>query len=562
MSDKAITSPQQTSATHRATEALLERIRLSDSPARIVHELMPHDFLLAFRHADDEQRADLLRLAKREQNQVLVDLTCWSTDRPNLDAIEVCILPLVSTGLSGALRACDTLDQGLRTLLLKRNVVIHLVEDRNEGPQIAETSEVIACPDGFYYIEFPVPERVSEVVRALFRSLIHRPFATYQKEFESVRHELTSELEEQAYRRRTARLADFGFVPREDARSLLAPRSAEEVRRMAAKMRPHGSRLFLPASTPVLYRENLGGNVFLDSVFSLLRASTHPAAGDRLDDLYVGLTAMTSTFLTAINADIGNPEAVGCCVRWARDTLALGLAETAGADPGKGADLLVALSPGFFIQVGLGLLYPMQMRARQVMGDRHLASTRQLGSALDPPYRVTLTCLLRDVPCFWTPLLKSHLQAFDLQMPIDAELAAFSTQSDIDAIEGLLAEAEWVSHLLGHILGCEFPLPEETPASVLLLTALANAANGRAFRPDPLLPATMSNFETQLRIASKADISRQALALVAPYGIDPAGVLDVSEEADPQRRMFLRLTAIGHTRFLADRPERALLIMP
>ena len=88
----------------------LRQIKESENPGPIVRALAPHDLLLTWKSADDEQRADLLHLAEKEQVSVLVDLDCWNADRPNLDALEAILTPLMRTGIEGSLEATLTVD--------------------------------------------------------------------------------------------------------------------------------------------------------------------------------------------------------------------------------------------------------------------------------------------------------------------------------------------------------------------------------------------------------------------------------------------------------------------
>jgi hypothetical protein len=546
-----------------SVESTLAKISEADNPGPLVKALPPHDFLVAWRAADDEQRADLMRLADQEQVDLLVDLSCWLADFPDLDELEALIKPLAFSGLGGAIRVLDALQPELKTLFLKRNARIHLLENRNDEVPVDEGSEVIACPDGFYFIEFPEPQNVTDVERTLWGALLSQPFEAYQLELECIRHDLPSELTENALRWRTGRLADWGFVAKGEAVALLAPRSARDVRLLADKADVKLHPLSSIIQFPQLYKENYTGNEFLDRVIRLMEASDDETVLNRLDTVGAELTLMTGTFLTAISTDLKDIDAVARGVRWARDLWALGLYETAEGNIETGARQFVALAPGFFLQVGLGLTYPLARRAKALLADKRLGGRGAVGAIFDPPHRVTLSCLARDIPCRWPPLRKGGNLTSEHLEPFPGELAAFSSRDEIDYWEKLLSEAENLPALLFDRLECEAPPPEETPASMLVLTALANAASGREPKPTPLSYKDAVSFKERLVEQSLEKFAGDALAALAMIsGVAPKGPLSPIDEADPSRRLLLRLIIVGRARLMESAPEHALLIEP
>lgn len=542
-------------------DSLLAKIRDADDPGPLVKALAPHDFLVAWRAADDEQRADLMRLADKEQVDLLVDLICWPNDLPDLSALEDLIKPLALSGLGGAVRVLDSLQKELKTLYLKRHARIHLLDNRNDLVPADDASELIPCPDGLYFIEFQEPEKVGDVERAVWWALLNQPFEKYQLELECVRHDLPSELSETALRWRNGRLADWGFVAKEDAVGLLAPRSAAEVRALAKKSKVALHPLSSSISLPKLFEESYSGHEFLDRVVGALKASGGDAALNRLDDVGAELTLMTGTFLTAISADLQDIDAVATGAGWARDLLALGLFETADGNVDEGARQFAALSPGLFVQVGLGLAYPLAKRAKALLKDPRLARGGRPTAIFDAPHRNTLLGLGGEIPLFWRELKKGGVLAWEYLEPLPGELAAFSTRDELDLCERLLSEAQRLPALLFDALGCDAPPPSETPASMLVLTALANAADGREPRPAPVAYADAVSFKERSGEYSPEKFigdAMAALALATGTGADGANSPD--DEPDALRRLVLRLVIIGRARLMESAPEHAILI--
>ncbi len=543
-----------------AAEETLQQLAEVEEPGSIVRALEPYDLLLVWNQADEEQKADLLKYANKDQVFILSDLTCWQGDTPNLDATLDLIGPLAMSGYEGADRALDLLEDELKTLLFKRNIRVHLLENRNDDLIVPDTSELISCPDGFYHLEIEDPDQFSDIERALLQAMLLRPFEHYQRELECIKHDFASELTESSYKWRKGRLADYGFATREDSVSLLTPLSINEVLHMAETSAPI-TRFPTDLSMSALYRNNLGGNEFLDTVLDIIRNSDDPDMINRIGTLDAELSAMTNLFLSAAGTDIGNIKEVVRSIAWARDMMSLGLMETSNLNEDTAARLLTVLPPGTFIRAALGLIYPLQKRARKLLGDKKLVPAGRRGAIFDPPYYIVLSSLDREIPCHWPMLEHTDQPPHSLFEPGIEDLAPFSTPNDIVKVELLLEEAEQLPSLLFDGLGCEQPPVRGTPASILVMNALANASAGRDPSPKAIAKEEANVFAAELLQLTEEQLLGDSLAVLTPLvfsDIDTAE--EPSDDPDPMKRLLIRLIQIGRSRLAADAPERALLI--
>jgi hypothetical protein len=312
---------------------------------------------------------------------------------------------------------------------------------------------------------------------------------------------------------------------------------------------------------PVLVRENLSGNEFLDGVLDTIRNADDPDTAHRGDTLNAELAAMTNQYLSASGTDISNLEEVTRNIGWARDMMSLGLYESADGDEDEAARLLTVLSPGMFVRAAFSILYPLQKRARKLLGLKKLIPPGRRGAIFDPPYHIALSCLCHDIPCHWPDLLTTSQPAHSLFEPSPKDLAAFSSRKQVASVELLLEEAEQLPTLLFDGLHSEQPPVRATPASVLIMNALANAAAGREPTPKPILREEANVFAGELLSLNEEQLLGDALSVLTPlvYG-DMRTAEDESDDPDPMKRLLIRLIRIGRARLAADAPERGLLI--
>jgi len=545
-----------------AAEGFLRAVRDADEPAELVKALPPQDLLLVAGEADEEERAELMLVADREQLLGLVDLACWRGDLPDLSALLETYEPLVAAGLDGAIKALDDMEEEMRTLLLKRYVVVHLHEDKNEDIPAAEGSELVACPDGHYYMEIPDPDDLPRTVRQFLEALLSKPFEEYQRELECVRHDLPSDLEETALRWRNGRLADLGFGSREEAMALLSPRDPEAVWKMVegagGSPIPPPPRIDIPA----IYRRNLGGARLIDEAMAVLEGSGDGGAGER-ERIAAEMGVLTSLFLTASRCDLSKIEQVERGTVWARDILNLGLDAVSGGDPSRAARALSAVVPSILFQGAMGVLVPLRERARAVLADGRLQVNGLPGLLLDPPFLAALNGLARDVPARWQALDEGlHTTSQNVE-PLPGELTAFSSVDDTAGAAMLLEEAERVPGILFGALGWD-PSTRQGPsgkvASVIVLTALASAAAGRDPEAIPVSEQEAEQFaEAAIGQDAEAFMSDAVAVLSPAVGCAADGTLDPAKEDDPDRRALLRLVWIGRSRLEEDLPLLAVI---
>lgn len=550
MNTKNIILPHSPGSKEGAAQFLRE-LRHADVPQALVQKLGAHDLLLAMEQADDEQRADLLVLSSKSQFNQMVDFSCWEGFEPSLENLEQFISPLVQTGIGGALRAIDKMSDELKTLMFQNRVVVHLREERNEVfPDVPDSSEFIETPDGYYGIEIVDAEHCPDVVKELIRAVTFRPFEFYQRELEAIRHDLKFELMEDALRWRNGRLADLGFGTYEEGLALLAPRSAESVKEaVAQKSVPPGTPLDSPM--PMIYQENMKGRTLLDASFEVLANARDEKWQARSMLLQGELSAMVSLFLTGIQTDLADVDAIAKGTALARDILELGLTAVANT-PEEGAAVLAYQTPGQILQVGMGYLLPLRERARQLRRDHVLN-----GVTLDTPWQVVLDCVGSHIPMWWPALDDTFISASVLE-PLQEDLVSISSLArvasataqldELTAIRQMLVQLKW-SAAANDTDSSSF----ENQPSGLVLTLLCNAyVDGTptldalaASDVEKFIPAFLGQRPNEMLVSS---LKMLTLCL----DVAAEGTLVPAEEPASLRRLLLRLLLVGRDRLESE----------
>jgi hypothetical protein len=196
-----------------------------------------------------------------------------------------------------------------------------------------------------------------------------------------------------------------------------------------------------------------------------------------------------------------------------------------------------------------------------LLKDPRFAAAGQAGAVFDPPYFIGLTCLAGDIPSRWPALSGEAGRSISLFEPTPEELAPFSCPDDVSEAELLLSEAEIMGKLLFKALKYKEPPLRETPASIVVLTALAHGAADRELEAKPVTFAAARVFGQQVLSIQEDQFLRDAMMVLAPLmGVDPVLPDGLQTEADPAKRLLIRLIQIGRTRLGADAAERVLLV--
>lgn len=197
---------------------------------------------------------ELLGHVSSEQLQTFVDLDCWRRDTFLPQALEPWLVGLLTEAGDAAFkRHCREVDPEVLAMYFKANLLVDLMDEEGLVPPAFAAMEVETSPDGVYALVYPEDERTAAILRAMLDRLYEVDRVLAWTLLEAARWELMSPMEDEAYRWRTSRLEELGFVEFDEAMVIYQPLDPVRYREKleAGDFEPK-PRAAVPSSLPVV----------------------------------------------------------------------------------------------------------------------------------------------------------------------------------------------------------------------------------------------------------------------------------------------------------------------
>lgn len=377
--------------------AQLELLLDAEDPLAAVEALSSVTFYELYHALGPNDADDLLALATPEHVQTALDFDVWRDDTVDDNKLSPWVEQLLALPDDRFKLMWSKLAPEVTTLYMHRNLNLYSSEDRNDEVVIpeGESENVAQSPDFTYWIAYPRDPDKAE----LLRRLVDRLYAVYDVEgawsmLETMQWELATDLEETAYRFRTERLREFGYMPKHEAAAIFARvdhvEEAEALRQLSVD--------------PLRVYEYPTGNRIHQS---LVRLADHGA-----DDTYLAQILATLDDVSGVKIQL----------------LSLGqrIASIDGYEPhevdGLEESMLLA-----FANVNIGLEYSSKR-------DDDLAKQLLLGAPLRRLFTLGHNLLIELQNKAKTLIAPGHLSI------IEDDKMSLLTASQRDIIEGLLCE--------------------------------------------------------------------------------------------------------------------------
>lgn len=302
--------------------------------AAIVPRIPVEDFYYLVLGVGLDDATELVRLASPEQVQGCLDLDLWHRDRLAMPRVLAWLDALAELSPSALARVVRALDAELGALVVGRDARVF---DRSvgEAPDDESPFVVYRTPDAAFVVQFRTT--TATAARTIERFLAR----LYDADPELARAILLdakwgtlAELEEDAFRWRTARLADLGFPSYDDALGVYARTDPAATLASLPATPAAAPAAPEPGTLPAPFADAFGEDTLLERA---LVALDDPAAIARVS---AALVALLNRVLVADRVDPADVDRVREVTARARDTLSLGLEAASDGDVAAGTALL------------------------------------------------------------------------------------------------------------------------------------------------------------------------------------------------------------------------------
>jgi hypothetical protein len=218
-------------------EQAMEKILEYKHPDALVHSFVEQDFYFLIHEIGPEDCAPLLALASQNQWEYILDMEIWNRDRITTRDMTRWLYLLFDADPKRLIQWFLSEQTEIVEFYLHKflNIII-----RNHDQDPSEFGDDFFTMDDTFYIrivdfeEGPDPDPVNKELRHLFlnrflEKLADFDFILYQKVLLETIHVLPTETEEEAYRLRTLRLAEKGFLPFSEAVGIYQPMTPDEI---------------------------------------------------------------------------------------------------------------------------------------------------------------------------------------------------------------------------------------------------------------------------------------------------------------------------------------------
>jgi Family of unknown function (DUF6178) len=441
---------------------------------RLVQSFAPETLFYTLKEIGVADAGDLLSLALPEQIRSLFDLDCWDKDRPNLGRMREWIEAISEAGRKRMAEGLVELDLELVSLLLRQYIRVHRLADPQDSPDAP--SDRFVQFDENYLIEFIRHDAIHAHVLDFLEEIFERDYNYFTGLMDEIYWGVEAELEEQAYRFRSLRLADQGFPDYFDAQSVFAYLNPQDFLKIRSQF-PAPARdgiedndVLPPGLSPALPDVE-------NSLFNAALTAGFAAQGKR--QLRSEMATVSNQVLVARSVDFGDLEAVRVAIEMTHNYMNLGLEHLAGGDLKIAIEHLRDTHLQQLFRLGVSLTIDLRKRSETVVvnlgfaGDR----TREI-PYLDPPYREAIAGFMQRQPQFYGGLDREG----------SVVMRDFRSMRDLHLGYALLEQVDAVPDLFRALLRLDIAAPGfraqiagyDIRLSQIMLTALARyALDGR-----------------------------------------------------------------------------------
>jgi hypothetical protein len=369
---------------------------------KLVPMLPEQEVHLTIKEIGLEDAMPVLALMSREQLRYLSDLEVWNRERfeakPFLGFVKV----IHQCGEDKLAEWLDAVDPELLVLFVKAYGSVTKF-DVTKDP-VEDTDQYTAMTYDGYYRYHPKRQEFAPLLDPVLRILKANSPERFGMIMESAYKDLPAEVEAEALRFRSARLAEKGMPDFEEACEIYRPLTDESFMEQATEVR---TGIQPTEATPVLYPIRL---LPADSFFRKALA----ALGDdpETDRIRMELASLGNKVLIAEGQEVTGVEPLKVALKKVSGTLTLALEYLEGNDVEKAASWLTRTWLHPLFRLGYSQVYKLAKEARRVRDRTGFPWIDRFHYLADSPLEETLRGLLKPRPMFFEEQGETNLAAF------------------------------------------------------------------------------------------------------------------------------------------------------
>ncbi|MBW2065279.1 MAG: hypothetical protein JRJ03_10155 [Deltaproteobacteria bacterium] len=344
---------------------ILNRILEMEDPREFIRKMSFVDFFWLIKKVGEEDCLPILRMASTEQWQYLLDVEIWSKDRLDMARTGVWLKRLVEADCPRLAKWLLGEGEMLASYQFFRTIEVVILDDKDKAYDLPEGFFSL---DGVFYVRARDKE-YAEAMETLFKVMAREDFDRYQSMLLNLAGVLPAEVEEEMFRLRNVRLAEYGFLPPDEAYSIYVPLQPESLRSPLGRKNyqdslPEGVYEGLVPLSPLSHvgEENL--------MTALAKRTADPLFMDRIRVEFAGLCNWILSADGLFQRDLDG--LVDTC-RKAASYLSLGLERVSGSDLSQ-AELVLRNNPLVDVfRVGYGMALKLKWEAERWIKDAWFA---------------------------------------------------------------------------------------------------------------------------------------------------------------------------------------------
>lgn len=333
---------------------VMDRILEHPDPPGLIQGLPSEDFFWLVKRLGEDYM-QLLQLASLRQWQYLLDLELWEKDRLDLTHAFQWLQKLQRSDPERLTKWLFTDNQALAYLYLFRSVHVE-IRDENEAYDLEQGFITL---DGLFYIKV-LKEEQRETVEGILKTMAGEDLLKYHSLLTGLAGVLPAELEENMYRLRNVRIAEHGFLPREEALLVYAPLDIDiiEQKDSPEMVEPafDEERLDLAPYTPFYFSKSQN---------LLTKSTSRITDGRLLDRIRLEFAGLCNQVLSADGLVIDDIDVLRKTGQKAAGYLNLALEEMSGKDIAAAEELLRKNRLISLFRMGFGLAQKLKWESER-----------------------------------------------------------------------------------------------------------------------------------------------------------------------------------------------------